>query len=317
LGGIGLGAVRLQVLVEFPDLAPHPGDGGAVLVVVRHQLDQRALGVDPAAGMDEDVELRRPVAEHHKVRRHAPGDQAAQQRPLRGDADVPRVRDAQRGQPRLPRGRRGERRRPLGQALHQGRSELLALPVGPGDLVDRVGALAAVHGLQEVQPALAVAALEGREQVVAQGGAIAVVAEVPRPGVVRTDVRRFRQGGGQQLVLFPVKAVFVRGEEAVQLAGRDVDAVLPQLRQQQRLRDLRLVVLVEDVGDQVGPEVATLDRQDARGERRQHRAAAGQVVAGPQVARVGAVDDEFLGKGLSNPLGLAVSPRIARPACRA
>jgi len=66
------------------------------------------------------------------------------------------------------------------------------------------------------------------------------------------------------------------------------------LLQQQRLGNPRLVILVQDVGDQVGPEVAAPDRQHAGGKRRQHGTATGQSIARPQVAGVVVVDDEFL-----------------------
>ena len=151
-----------------------------------------------------------------------------------------------------------------------------------------------MQNLQEVQPAFAVGALEVGEQVVADRGAIAVLAVMTGPGVVGADVRRRGQPRRQHLVLLLVKGSLVFGQDAVELARRDVDAVLPQLLQQQRLGDLGLMILVQDVGDQVRPEVPALDRQHALRKRRQHRAAVRQVIACPQVAGVFALDDEFL-----------------------
>src|SRR6266404_8154606 len=54
------------------------------------------------------------------------------------------------------------------------------------------------------------------------------------------------------------------------------------------------MVLVQDVGDQVRTKVTAFDRQDAFRKRRQYRAAAGQVIACPQVACVFVLDEEFL-----------------------
>ena len=78
------------------------------------------------------------------------------------------------------------------------------------------------------------------------------------------------------------------------MARRDVDAVLPQLLQQQGFRDHRLMVLVQNVSDQVGSKVPALDRQDSLRQRRQQRTALGQVIACPQITRVFVLDDEFL-----------------------
>ena len=62
--------------------------------------------------MHQDVELRRPVAEDHQLRRHPLLDQLPQQRPFRGDPHVPLGRDAQLLQPGLPGRLVGELLRP-------------------------------------------------------------------------------------------------------------------------------------------------------------------------------------------------------------
>ncbi len=55
--------------------------------------------------------------------------------------------------------------------------------------------------------------------------------------------------------LLLVEVVFVFRQDTVQLARRDVNAVLQQLLEQQRLGDSRLMVLVQNVGDQARPKV--------------------------------------------------------------
>jgi len=80
-----------------------------------------------------------------------------------------------------------------------------------------------------------------------------------------------------------VKDVVVFGQEAVELTSRNDDAVLAQLFQQQRLGDLGVVILVENVDHAVGAKVPAVHRQHARRQRRQHRAALGQVITGAQV----------------------------------
>src|SRR5262249_8540495 len=50
----------------------------------------------------------------------------------------------------------------------------------------------------------------------------------------------------------------------------------------------------QDVGHEVSAEVPTFDGQHPGRQRRQHGAALGQIIAGPQLAGVVAVDDEIL-----------------------
>ena len=84
--------IRLQVLVQFPDLPPHLRDGRPVLVTVRDQPRQGPFRVNPAGRMHQDVVLLRTVAEDRQLRRHPMSDQTPQQRPLGGDPHVPRSR---------------------------------------------------------------------------------------------------------------------------------------------------------------------------------------------------------------------------------
>ena len=87
-------------------------------------------------------------------------------------------------------------------------------------------------------------------------------------GIIGADVGGYCQPCCSNLVLLLVKDLMVLGQDAVQLARRDVGVVLPQLLQQQRLRDVRLMVLVQDVGDQVRPEVPAGNRQNPFRKRR-------------------------------------------------
>ena len=121
LGRVGLCVIGLQVLVELPNLTTHFLDVLAVRVVVRHQLAQRSLGVNPAASMHEDDELRGPIAEHHQIRRDATGDQAAQQCSLRGHAHMPFVGNGQFREPGLPGLLAVELLRSLSQLPHERR----------------------------------------------------------------------------------------------------------------------------------------------------------------------------------------------------
>jgi hypothetical protein len=110
--------------------------------------------------------------------------------------------------------------------------------------------------LQEIQPALAVGALEVGKQVVADDRAKAVVTLVSGPGIIGTDVGRHHQCHGQQLRLFLMKDLLILGQNTAQLASGDVDAEVPQFLQEQGLRDVIVVILVQNIGDQLGAEMA-------------------------------------------------------------
>ena len=96
----------------------------------------------------------------------------------------------------------------------------------------------------------------------------------------------------QHLRLLLVKAVLVFGQEVIDLARGDVDAEFVQLFQQQRLGDVAVVILVEDVADQVGAEVAA--GQDVGGQRGQQGLAVGGQDAFAQVAGDLGLEDQFL-----------------------
>ena len=159
-------------------------------------------------------------------------------------------------QPRLPGGRVRERLRTPAESVHHRLRQLLPLPVSPCGLVDHVVGVRLPEQFQEVEPALARGAGEAGEELIADLGAGAIVPLVPRPGVVHLDVVRDRQGRRQEFGLLLVEGRVLLGEDAVEFAGGDVDAQLVQLFQEQRLGDVLVVVLVEDVTDQVRSVVA-------------------------------------------------------------
>ena len=164
--------------------------------------------------------------------------------------------DPQLPQPALPSGRVHERLRAPAELVTTAARQLLPLPVSHRFLIDHVVGVRSPEDLQEVEPALALGAGEEGEQLVADVGAGTIVPLVPRPGVVHLNVGRDRQGRRQEFGLLLVKGVLSLGQDAAEFAGRDVDAQLVQLFQQQRLGHVLVVVLVEDETDQVRSEVA-------------------------------------------------------------
>lgn len=111
-------------------------------------------------------------------------DQAAQQCPFGRDPHVPLRGDLQFLQPGSPRGRVRKFTRALAELLPHGLRKFLPLVVGCCHVIDHVVGVRPMQDLQKVPPALAVGALEGGEQIVADVGAVAVVSLVTRPRVV-------------------------------------------------------------------------------------------------------------------------------------
>src|SRR5205809_368478 len=90
------------------------------------------------------------------------------------------------------------------------------------------------------------------------------------------------------------KAVFVLRQDVIELSGRDVDAQITQSFEQQRLRNVAVVILVEAVADEEGAKVVA--RQDIGGQRGQQRVAIrGQDAFAPVAGDLG-LDDQFLDK---------------------
>src|SRR4051794_28799131 len=76
------------------------------------------------------------------------------------------------------------------ERVDDGHGQLLPSPVALRDLVDHIVGVRPTEDFQEIEPALALGALEAGEQVVADLGAVAVTPPVPCPGVVHLDKRR-------------------------------------------------------------------------------------------------------------------------------
>jgi hypothetical protein len=128
--------------------------------------------------------------------------------------------------------------------------------IGERRVIDDVIAMAGTQQAKEVEAALGWGGGEGREVGIADLGAEAIMRLVARAGVVHRDPGRARKGGAQHLARFPVKAVVVGGQQADQLALRDVDAKAAQQRQQPRHRGLSLMILGEHETAQLRPEMA-------------------------------------------------------------
>ena len=247
--------------------------------------------MDPAQAMHEQVELAGVVADQADVQveplRGQTADQGAfgGQRHRAGAVDqVP----AQVGGPGVC----------LGQ-YHRVRRQPLAMPgrqaplghIGQRRGVDLIAAFR-LQQLQKVDPALGLSAGKPGEPLVADIGTVAVAALMAGAGIVGLNIR----GGGQsrrlEFGLFLMEGVVPFREQVVELAGRDLDPPIVQLRQQQRLGHMGMIVLVQHVAHQLGPVMATPDRR--RRHRRGHVLAGGEPPLLQQVAGIMGTDFQIL-----------------------
>ncbi len=216
------------------------------------------------------------------------GHQAAQQGGLGGDAAMALIADAEAV----------EIRRPVVtcewvrlQPLDKRRLQLLLLQVAQGDVVQRIGRLAVMQVGQEANTALVVGAAEPGEGRAADDGDVAVLALVARAGIVDRDGRTDRQARLEQAGLFGREGVLTRRQQRVDLPDREVEAPFAQLLMQLRLRDVAVVVLVQDEGAQAWAEMQPAKLR--RAGRREHPAVRGRP-AFEQEARVVRADAQIL-----------------------
>ena len=98
-------------------------------------------------------------------------------------------------------------------------------------------------------------------------------------GIIDAEIRRRLEPGQQHGRLLRVETGEGFGQDAVELASGNSDAVIAPLLQQRWLRDVGMVVLVQDRADQGGAEVTA--RQHVGRQRCQHRPPGGQREARP------------------------------------
>ena len=159
------------------------------------------------------------------------------------------------GKVRLPGRRVGPPLHTSHQPLDHRLSQLPPPPVGHREVVDRVIGIRAAEHFQEIPAALAVGALEVGKPLIADVETGAVVSLVSGSRVIDLNVGRDRQPGGQEFGLLLVKGVLPFGQDSAELTGGDVDAQLVQLFPKQRLRDMLMMILMDDERDQRRSEV--------------------------------------------------------------
>jgi hypothetical protein len=137
--------------------------------------------------------------------------------------------------------------------------QLVLGQVGQRGLIQGVGIVPGTEQFQEIDPTLAVGAREPGEAFVANMRTVPILALMARPRVVHMNVPAALQPRLQQRVLLAMELAMAVGDQRAELPGRDIDLPLPQLLKQERLRHMRMVVLVQDEGAQLRAEMHTTD----------------------------------------------------------
>jgi hypothetical protein len=265
------GPVDLEIGVVGPDFPAHAFLLAALDRVGRNQLVYQSLGMHPAEAVLQEVELPGAIADDGQHRMDAFGHEAAQQAGLGGDATATLIADTEAVEIRRPVVT-GKRIRL--QQLDKRRLQSLFLQVAQGDAVQRIGRLAVMQVGQEADTALVVGAAEPGEGRAADDGDVAILALVARTGVVDRDGRTDGQARFEQAGLLGREGLLTRRQQGVDLADGEVEASFAQLLVQLRLRDVAVVVLVQNEGTQARTEMPSAQLRRAIG--RQYSAVRGR-----------------------------------------
>ncbi len=281
-------AVGPQTLVILPN-----GVANAIHCLLfpwaqRNQLADRPLGVQPTQGVQQPQNLELPgiVAHQRLADVHLIVHQRAEQRRF-GD-DPPRfvAADFPGGQLSLPGFVAGKDADPLpyraGQPCPQFQGNSLRFRIQQGILVPHVLLVRRPQELHEVHPALALRGGERGEQRVGDHRGVGVFSQVPGPRVVGLKIARHLPRRRQHSVLLLVELLVAVRQQAVDLAGRYVDAQVQQCFVDQRLGDAALMVQIKHVTAEPGPKMSL----DVRRQRGRLVGAVRQQVTQPPIANI-------------------------------
>ena len=274
--------VGRQRSIEGPHLLLDPINRLPVGVVQGQNLLQRALGVDPAEGVDEQGKLPRVIAQQPQIQAKTLRNQPADQGPFGHQGDGPRTVHqvpTQVGHPRFGVGQdHGIGRQPVPVT---GRHAAFS-HIGQRLRMEVVTALG-LEQFQEIHPAFGPGAGQPGKPFIAHVRAVAVFPLMARPGIVGLHVVRDRQTHGLDLGFFLMKALVAFRQQAAELPRRNLDAPLPDLGQQNGLGHMGMVMLVQQVGHPLRSIMAAPPRHR---DRRRHRFSGGEWPWFPLVARI-------------------------------
>ena len=159
----------------------------------------------------------------------------------------------------------------LAEAGDDGSGERAVAHVGQGLFIDDVIVMSGPQHFEEVEAALRARGRKIGEMGVADLGAEAVLALVPRPGVVDRDPSRVGQAGSQHGAGLLYEALLAGDQQTNELSLGDEDADPSQQPDQSPHRDLSLMIEGEHEAAQLGSEMTL----DARRQGRRHCLAVG------------------------------------------
>ena len=92
-------------------------------------------------------------------------------------------------------------------------------------------------------------ALKPGKQLITNVGAVSISTLMPGTCIIYMNIIRDFESGGKNSIFFSMKDIFVFVNNSIELTGRDVDAELQELSKNQRLRDIGVIILVQDIPD--------------------------------------------------------------------
>ena len=110
--------------------------------------------------------------------------------------------------------------------------------------------LPGVEQFEKVDPALAWCAGKPAKQFIADLRDVAIPTLVARTAVIDCNVATHFQPRDQHRVLFIMEGLFVGTEQRINLTCRNIGILFTQLLQQQRLSDLAVMVLIQNIREQ-------------------------------------------------------------------
>ena len=120
-----------------------------------------------------------------------------------------------------------ESRGPLAQGLDFVRGQALGLHVVQGGRVDHVVYFWAAQQFQEVGAAFRGGALEAGKALIAQMGAVTVLAPVAGAGIIHVKIGAGGEARGQQVGLLGVERPAAFDDQSIQLTAGNIDTPFP------------------------------------------------------------------------------------------
>jgi len=146
--------------------------------------------------------------------------------------------------------------RGFSELSEQGFCKVVRLHVCKSVVIDSVVFMAGTQKPEKVDSALAVRAFKPGKQVIAHVGAVAIFSVVTGTGIIDVYKRGDLEGYREDVILFFVEAIFVLDKDRAQVTRRNLETPFPQLFEQEGLRDMTMIVLIQNEAFQRWGEMA-------------------------------------------------------------